>query len=78
MKRKASENAGKRVDEIKARFKRRTSAKPNLIDRIKFDRRIYFEGSRTKFETKSCYSLCSTVKRGATAQPNELSSYFFK
>ena len=33
------------MDAIKARFKRRTSAKPNLIDRIKFDRRIYFEGS---------------------------------
>ena len=78
MKTKASENAEKRVDAIKARFKRRASAKPNLIDRIKFDRRIHFAGSRTKFETKSCYSLCSTAKRRATAQPNELSSYFYK
>ena len=61
------------MDAIKARFKRRTSANPNSIDRIKFDRRIYYEGSSTKFETKSCRD-CYVAQQRVLLLPSRTNS----
>ena len=56
----------------KTRFKRRATAVPNSIDRIKFD--FSTVRSSVTFESKSCYTAVARLgfKRRAIAVPNSI------